>query len=100
MDGNEAREVTKKLSGLMQEKTAALKAEEVVSQKKYRLRVIISRPARVVQDPSYTCTKISAELRPELCRYRFREKKEYTPPSDPGWSRQWSLVRPIPSMYS
>ena len=30
MDGNEAREVTKELSDLMQEKTAALKAEEAV----------------------------------------------------------------------
>ena len=30
MDGNEAREVTKELRGLMREKTAALKAEEVV----------------------------------------------------------------------
>ena len=33
MDGNEAREVTKETRGLMDEKTVALKAEEVVRER-------------------------------------------------------------------
>ena len=28
-----------------------------------------------------------------------KAKKEYTPPSDPGWSRQWSLVSPLLVTY-
>ena len=41
MDGNEAREVTKETRGLMDEKTAALKAEEVVRVQRPRVAAII-----------------------------------------------------------